>query len=256
MSTKPLAFRWGKFRVFVPLWDLNPIKRVRFQFVTVGLVVANCIVFFFFQTGLIYPLGSDVLISFAVIPNELVQQSFLNKPVANVPIEAVRIPEGITLLTYMFLHGNFLHLFGNMIFLWVFGDNVEDAMGHVRFIFFYLICGIFAGTTHAFVSSQSNIPMIGASGAVAGVIAAYLMLHPNVRLWVLALYRVPLRVSAGFALVIWILLQIVSVFIDSEGGTAWWAHIGGLVAGAILILFMRRPGVPLFDRATGLEQRS
>ncbi len=98
--------------------------------------------------------------------------------------------------------------------------------------------------------------MIGASGAVAGVIAAYLMLHPNVRLWVLALYRVPLRVSAAFALVIWIALQFISAFIDSEGGTAWWAHIGGLAAGAILILFMRRPGVPLFDRATGLESRS
>jgi membrane associated rhomboid family serine protease len=235
---------------------MNPVKRVRFQFVTVGLILANCAVYFFFSMGLIYQVGDNVLISFAVIPNELMQQTFFNQPVANLPLTNMAVPEGITLVTYMFLHGNFLHLFGNMIFLWVFGDNVEDAMGHVRFLFFYLICGIFAGLTHAAISPQSNIPMIGASGAVAGVISAYLMLHPNVRLWVLALYRVPLRVSAAFALVIWIALQFISAFVNAEDGTAWWAHIGGLVAGAILILFMRRPGVPLFDRATGLEPRS
>ncbi len=242
--------------MFVPLWDMNPLKRVRFQYVTLGIVLANCAVYFFFQMGLLYPVGDNVLVAFAVIPNELIQQGFLSHPVSSVPPEPVRIPEGITLLSYMFLHGNFLHLFGNMIFLWVFGDNVEDAMGHVRFLFFYLICGIFAGVTHALVSPQSNIPMIGASGAVAGVIAAYLMLHPNVRVWVLAFYRVPLRVSAGFALAIWIVLQIASAVLDSQGSTAWWAHIGGLTAGAVLILFMRRAGVRLFDRATGLEPRT
>jgi membrane associated rhomboid family serine protease len=234
---------------------MNPLKRVRFQFVTVGLVLANCAVFFFFQTGMLFLVGDNVLIGFAVVPNELIQQGFLNHPVTTVPPPTVNVPEGVTLVTYMFLHGNFLHLLGNMIFLWVFGDNVEDAMGHLRFLFFYLICGIFAGVTHALVSAQSNIPMIGASGAVAGVIAAYLMLHPNVRLWVLALYRVPLRVSAGFALAIWIALQFISAFFDPDAGTAWWAHIGGLVAGAVLILFMRQPGVPLFDRATGIEPR-
>jgi membrane associated rhomboid family serine protease len=98
--------------------------------------------------------------------------------------------------------------------------------------------------------------MIGASGAVAGVIAAYLMLHPNVRVWCLWFFRIPLRVSAGFALIVWILLQVVSVIFDDGGSTAWWAHIGGLVAGGVLVLFMRRPGVPLFDRATGLEPRT
>jgi len=242
--------------VFVPLWDMNSLKRVRFQFITVGLVLANCAVFFFFQTGMLFLVGDNVLVGFAVIPNELIQQGFLNHPVSTVPPPAIDVPEGVTLVTYMFLHGNFLHLFGNMIFLWVFGDNVEDAMGHLRFLFFYLICGIFAGVTHALISPQSNIPMIGASGAVAGVIAAYLMLHPNVRVWILALYRLPLRVSAGFALAIWIGLQFISAFVDPDAGTAWWAHIGGLVAGAVLVLFMRQPGVPLFDRATGIEPRS
>lgn len=242
--------------VFVPIWDMNPLKRVRFQYVTVALVLANCAVYFFLQEGLLYGIEDNVLIGFAVIPSELIQQGFLSWPVSAPPPEAVMVPEGITLVSYMFLHGGFLHLFGNMIFLWVFGDNVEDAMGHVRFLFFYLICGIFAGIAHALISPQSNIPMIGASGAVAGIIAAYLMLHPNVRVWVLAFYRLPLRVSAGFALAIWIILQILSVFFDPDGGTAWWAHIGGLIAGAVLILFMRKPGVPLFDRATGLEPRS
>ncbi len=235
---------------------MNPLKRVRFQFVTIGLVLANCIVFFFFQAGLLYTVGNETLIGFAVIPSELFQQEALSQPISDTSAAIGGPPELLTLITYMFLHGNFLHLFGNMIFLWVFGDNVEDAMGHLRFLVFYLICGIFAGLTHAFISPQSNIPMIGASGAVAGVISAYLMLHPNVRLWVLALYRIPLRVSAAFALAIWIALQFISAFIDSEGGTAWWAHIGGLAAGAVLILFMRRQGVPLFDRATGLEPRS
>ncbi len=241
--------------MFVPLWDLNPVKRVRFQYVTLALILVNCAIFFFFQMGVLYLVDDHILIGFAVIPNELVQQGFLQQPGTTVPPPIIAVPKGLTLVTYMFLHGNVMHLLGNMVFLWVFGDNVEDAMGHLRFLFFYLICGIFAGVTHAMISSDSNVPMIGASGAVAGVIAAYLMLHPNVRLWVLVLFRLPLRVSAGFALLFWIGLQILNVVIDTQDNTAWWAHIGGLVAGAILILFMRRPDVPLFDRATGLEPR-
>jgi len=241
--------------VFVPLWDLNPVKRVRFQYVTVTLVLINCVVFFCFQMGFVYLVGDHILVGFAVIPNELVQQGFLNQPVTAVPEPVIVIPEGLTLVTYMFLHGNFMHLLGNMVFLWVFGDNVEDSMGHIRFLFFYLICGIFAAVTHSIISAQSNVPMIGASGAVAGVIAAYLMLHPNVRVWVLVLFRLPLRVSAGFALLVWIALQVFNVMLNTQDNTAWWAHIGGLVAGAVLILFMRKPKVPLFDRATGLEPR-
>ncbi|WP_088342777.1 MULTISPECIES: rhomboid family intramembrane serine protease [Rhodomicrobium] len=239
--------------MFVPLWDMNPVRRIRFQWVTLGLILANCAVYFLLQMGLLYPVSTEALVAFAVVPAELVHQGFLNQPVVHPVAGALRIPEGLTLLTYMFLHGNILHLAGNMIFLWVFGDNVEDAMGHVRFLFFYLICGIFAGLTHALVSNNSDVPMIGASGAVAGVIAAYLMLHPNVRVWVLAFFRIPLRVSAGFALIFWIVLQIISVIFDDGSGTAWWAHIGGLIAGAVLVLFMRAPGVQLFNRATGLE---
>jgi membrane associated rhomboid family serine protease len=235
--------------VFVPLWDLNPLEKIRFQWVTLGLIAANCLVFFLFQVGWAMPVSTEALVSFAVIPAELLGQT-----TATAPTQTVVLPERLTLLTYMFLHGNILHLVGNMVFLWVFGDNVEDAMGHVRFFFFYIVCGVFAGLAHAVMRQGSDIPMIGASGAVAGVIAAYLMLHPNVRVWILALFRIPLRVSAGFALAVWIVLQIVSVIFDEGGGTAWWAHIGGLIAGAVLIIFMRKPGIRLFDRATGLEE--
>ena len=234
--------------MFVPLWDLNPLENVKFQWVTVGLILTNLLVFLLFQVGVLLPVSTEALVSFAVIPAELMGQSQLGEAVKG----AVAIPERATLLTYMFLHGNILHLAGNMIFLWVFGDNVEDAMGHFRFLLFYLLCGVFAGFAHTFMRPDSDVPMIGASGAVAGVIAAYLMLHPNVRVWILALFRIPLRVSAGFALAVWIALQIVSVMLDKGGGTAWWAHIGGLMAGAVLIVFMRKPGIPLFDRSTGL----
>jgi membrane associated rhomboid family serine protease len=238
--------------VFVPLWDLNPLENVRFQWVTLGLILTNTLVFLVFQVGILVPASTETLVSFAVVPAQLIGQGYLGEVAAQVPGQGVAVPERLTLLTYMFLHGNILHLAGNMLFLWVFGDNVEDAMGHLRFLLFYLLCGVFAGLAHAFMRPVSDVPMIGASGAVAGVIAAYLMLHPNVRVWILALFRIPLRVSAGFALMVWIALQIVSVIFDQGGGTAWWAHIGGLIAGAVLILFMRKPGIPLFDRSTGL----
>lgn len=232
--------------LFVPLWDNNPIRSIRFQTVTILLILANGLVFLL-QTGLLIPVSQEAVTSFAVVPAELINEGFLGKPTQVTP-QPIAVPEGLTLLTYMFLHGNFLHLIGNMLFLWVFGDNVEDAMGHTRFLFFYLLCGIFAGLTHALIAPQSELPLIGASGAVAGVIAAYLMLHPNVRVWVLAPYMIPLRISAGLTIGAWIILQIVSLFLDKGGTTAWWAHIGGLAAGAILVLFMRRPGVPLFDK--------
>jgi membrane associated rhomboid family serine protease len=148
----------------------------------------------------------------------------------------------------MFFHADVFHLVGNMLFLWVFGDNVEDAMGHFKFLFFYLACGIFAALFHSWMLPNSQLPLIGASGAVAGVIAAYLMLHPRVSVWVLAFKVIPLRITAGIALGIWIAFQVVMIVLADVGPTAWWAHIGGLIAGGVLIIFLRRPGVPLFDK--------
>lgn len=247
--------------MFVPLHDYNPLEKIRFAYVTVGLILANIIVFVVFETGLVLPFDREFLQGLAVVPAELLHRTQDVQAAQPGALQGGGLPQPLTLITYMFLHdnSNYLHIAGNMLFLWVFGDNVEDAVGHVRFLIFYLACGIIAGLTHAVISPESGTAMIGASGAVSGVIAAYLMLHPNVRVWVLAFFRIPLRVSAGFALAIWVILNIVSAYLSyvqkDSGGTAWWAHIGGLAAGAILIVFMRQPGVPLFDGATGLEPK-
>lgn len=237
--------------MFVPLHDANPLKSIRFQYVTVGLIVLNVIGYLLFST----PLLPQIQVQepeFALIPIQ-----FLN-PGAQAISEfdwfnhALPVPEKFTIVSYMFIHANFLHLVGNMLFLWVFGDNVEDAMGHLRFLMFYIMCGVFAGLAHTLAVSTSEVPLIGASGAVAGVIAAYLMLHPNVKIWILLVFRIPLRVNAAWALGFWVALQFFSAATATEdNNVAWWAHIGGLVAGALLILFMRRRGVILFDRTRG-----
>lgn len=227
--------------MFVPLYDDNPLRHVRAQFVTYALIALNVFVFVAFQSGLF---GSDMentALSFGVIPAVLMD-------VEELAPEFVTIPEQLTLLTYMFLHGSWLHLLGNMLFLWVFGDNVEDATGHSRFLVFYLACGAFSGLVHSVVLPESELPLVGASGAVAGVLAAYLMLHPRVRIWVLLLWRIPLRLSAMWVLGVWIAIQIFNALTVRGDEVAWWAHVGGLAAGATLILFLRRSGVPLFDK--------
>lgn len=228
--------------MFVPLHDENTLKSIRFQFVTVALIAVNTLIFLYQQSGM----PDAAIASFGVVPVELFDTGLL--PVAVDTAVGPPVPERLTLISYMFFHGDILHLAGNMLFLWVFGDNVEDAMGHIKYFIFYIACGVFAGLVHAWVEPTSDSPLIGASGAVAGVIAAYLMLHPRVRVWVLALKAIPLRISAAFALGLWILIQVVMVILPQVGPVAWWAHIGGLIAGAVLVIFMRRPGVPLFDK--------
>jgi membrane associated rhomboid family serine protease len=230
--------------VFIPISDDNPLRAIRFQWITVGLIAANVVVFLLENT----PEGRAAIASFALIPSELFQVRILGGSVAH-PGQAMQVPEGLTLITYQFLHSDVLHLLSNMLFLWVFGDNVEDAMGHVRFLAFYLLCGIAGGLAHAFMVPGSALPLIGASGAVAGVIAAYLLLHPRVRVWVLAFRFIPLRIKAAWVLGIWAVTQLVMIVLAPSDQVAWWAHVGGMAAGAVLILIMRRPGVPLFDQA-------
>jgi membrane associated rhomboid family serine protease len=229
--------------MFVPLHDENALKSIQVQYVTIGLILLNVLVFILEVTGL----QEAVIASFAIIPAELVTTANL-LPEADAPEQSVAVPEKLTLLSYMFFHGDIFHLGGNMLFLWVFGDNVEDAMGHLKFLLFYLACGIVAGLMHVVMVPGSPNPLIGASGAVAGVIAAYLMLHPRVRVWVLAFQAIPLRLSAAIVLGFWVVTQLVMVMLPEIGPVAWWAHIGGLIAGAVLIIFLRRPGVPLFDK--------
>jgi membrane associated rhomboid family serine protease len=233
--------------VFVPIYDDNPLRTIRWPIVTIALIVMNVAIYLLELS----PQGQVSAASFAIIPQELFQVGVFGP--ANGAFDALAIPESYTLVTYMFLHGDPFHLAGNMLFLWVFGDNIEDAMGHLKYLVFYIACGIIAGLVHAVVvhvwsPPMAQVPLIGASGAVAGVIAAYLMLHPRVRVWVLAFRFIPLRISAMFALGAWILTQFVMLLIPNVGPVAWWAHIGGILACALLLPVMRRPGVELFGR--------
>jgi membrane associated rhomboid family serine protease len=227
--------------MFIPLYDYNTLRTIRAPVVTRSLIIVTVVVFLLFESGLVIDAQMASVGAFGVIPAEFHLGAGLRSDFAT-------IPESLTLVTYMFLHGGWMHLIGNMLFLWVFGDNVEDATGHGRFLVFYLLCGIAGGLAHAVTSPTSEAPLIGASAAVAGTLAAYLILHPRVKLWVLVLGRIPLKLSAMWVIGAWIVFQFVSLFIALDQETAYWAHIGGLAAGAVLIPFFRRPAVPLFDR--------
>jgi membrane associated rhomboid family serine protease len=230
--------------MFIPLYDYNALRTIRTPVVTRTLIAVSVIVFVVFESGLVLDAQMASVGAFGVIPAEFHLGAGLRS-------ELAVIPEPLTLVTYMFLHGGWMHLIGNMLFLWVFGDNVEDAMGHLRFIMFYLMCGIFAAVVHSWIMPNSDLPLIGASGAVAGIISAYLILHPKVKVWVLALWRIPIKITAYWALGFWIAMQFAYLVFDTDESVAWGAHIGGLAAGAVLILFMRRRGVLLFDRTRG-----
>jgi membrane associated rhomboid family serine protease len=236
--------------VVIPVQDDNPLKSIRFQWVTVSLIALNILVFMAENTAL----GEKVAASFAIIPMELFHVDIIGGAAMG-PDDYWPVAERTTLVTYMFMHGDIVHLASNMLFLWVFGDNVEDAMGHTKFVLFYLVCGMAAGLAHAVALADSRVPLIGASGAVAGVIAAYVILHPYVRVWVLAFRIIPLRIPAWSVLGTWIAIQIVMVLAPpGKGPTAWWAHVGGLVMGALLVLVLRRPGVPLFNQPPQRER--
>jgi len=232
--------------MFLPLKDSNPLRVIPFQVVTAGLIAA-CVATFVWQISLPAEAGNDAIFSFGMIPAVLFD-------IRDLPPDLAVIPIGATLVTSMFMHADWLHLGGNMLYLWVFGDNIEDAMGHVRFIVFYVLCGAAAALAHGFSDPSSISPLIGASGAVSGILGAYLLLHPKVRVIVLLFYRIPLPLPAFIVLGGWVGLQVYNVYQggglaeSDEGGTAWWAHIGGFAAGMLLILIMRRRDVPLFDR--------
>jgi membrane associated rhomboid family serine protease len=162
-------------------------------------------------------------------------------------VGAAAVPDWLTLLTCTFLHGGLLHFAGNMLFLWIFGDNVEDRFGRLRFLLFYLACGIAASAAHLLASPTSPVPTVGASGAIAGVMGAYLLLYPRARVQMLVVWGFFLDfvvLPAPFFLGYWFLLQLFGGAIDrvAGGGVAWWAHIGGFVAGALVALVLRAVG--------------
>ena len=225
--------------MFIPLHDDNPLTHLPRPYVNYALI-GFTVVCFLLSGGFSQTAVNSAAVGFGFIPviaNELG------------PLSPQYVPGPATYLTYAFLHADWLHLLGNMAFLWVFGDNVEDALGHVRYLAFYLACAAAAAFVHALFNVGSVAPLIGASGAVAGVVGAYLVLHPRVKLWILLLGRIPLRLSAMWVLGGWISFQVFNVFAAAEGDeVAWWAHIGGLIAGGGLIVVLRRRGVPLLDQ--------
>jgi len=227
--------------MFIPLHDRNALKHIRKQYVTLGLILANVV------THALATLAPDALYEIGVYGMGFIPAVAFN--IAELDPRLVLVPETATYITYSFLHGSWLHLGSNMLFLWVFGDNVEDAMGHFKFLFFYIACAAAGALVHGLVAPTSQAPLIGASGAVSGVVAAYLMLHPKVRVWVLVFMRFPLPLPAFIPLLFWVGQQFVMLVIDGDSNVSWGAHVGGILAGALLVLFLRRPGVPLFDRA-------
>lgn len=217
----------------IPIKDINPTER--FPAVTVLFIIINCAVFIY--EVLLGPEGESFIAAFALIPRSLFSH----------PLEMQgAIPAGMTLFTSMFLHGGFVHVGGNMLYLWIFGNNVEDSMGRIRFVIFYFLCGVIAAYSHAAANAASIVPMIGASGAVSGVLGAYLLLYPRARVLTLIILGFFIRTIEVPALVVlgsWFLLQFLNAFISSGTGqgVAWYAHIGGFAAGIMLIgLFKKR----------------
>ncbi len=215
-----------------PLKDNIPSQRR--PIVTVALIAA-CVLVYFWQASLAPQAGAWAVYSYGFIPAVLLGD-------AQLPAELAVVPPAATLLTSMFLHGGLMHLAGNMLYLWVFGNNIEDSLGHARFLIFYLLCGVAAAFAQALPDPSSEIPMIGASGAISGVLGAYLILFPHARVQVLIpfgfLFLHTLR--AGWLLGFWFVFQLLSgLFGRAEGGVAFWAHVGGFVAGMALVLVMR-----------------
>ena len=226
--------------MFIPLHDANTLKYIKVQWVTLSLIALNVAVW------LLTVLESEQAAQATTVGLGYIPAIAFGHAVLAQGLEIV--PEPLTYLTYAFVHSGFWHLASNMIFLWVFGDNVEDAMGHLRFLIFYLACAAAGALCHGLLGTTSEAPLVGASGAISGVVAAYVMLHPRVRVWVLVFFRVPLPLPAFIPLLLWIGQQFLMLVIASGGDVSWGAHVGGILAGALLILVLRRPGMPLFDR--------
>jgi membrane associated rhomboid family serine protease len=226
----------------IPLHDDNPTEIS--PIVTVTLIIL-CSLVFFYEVALPPHAGEAFVFQYGAIPAWIFGSSSAPRGV----------PVTLTLLTSMFLHGGWMHLIGNMLYLWIFGNNVEDVMGHVRFVIFYVLCGVLAALSHAFIEPSSTVPMIGASGAISGVLGAYLLLYPHAKVLVfipIGFWLTRASVPAGFVLGFWFVLQILSGGMSlgqGGGGVAWFAHVGGFVAGMALISFFKRPNVRLFAPA-------
>ena len=243
------------FSRVIPYKDENPTELT--PVLTLGIIALNVLVWLFVEgAGAPESLARSVC-QLGLIPGEVLRTvpSGTVVPLGDhLQCVLTDAPSWRTLLTSMFLHGGWLHLIGNMWFLWVFGNNIEDSMGHTRFIVFYLLCGVAAAATQMFVDPRSAVPMIGASGAISGVMGAYVLLYPRVRVhtfvtlgFFLTTVTLPAYVMLGYWFLMQLLFGAVGTASGMHGGTAFWAHVGGFVAGLVLI--------KLFANAEYLERR-
>jgi rhomboid family protein len=224
--------------MFLPLHDRNPITHIRLPYVNYTLIAVTTLIYLV-QWLLPEKVDNDLTIYFGMIP--MVVRDVIPQPVGF-------IPDQLPLFTYAFLHANWLHLLSNMLFLFIFGDNIEDALGHFRYFIFYFATAALAALAHLAMNFTSNGPLIGASGAVAGVLGAYVVLYPHARVFVLAriVIPIPLPVPAFWFLGFWIGTQLFYALFASGEPVAWWAHLGGAASGAILAVVLKRREVPLF----------
>jgi len=215
----------------IPLKDDNPTSgRPIITYFLIGL----CVLIFLIQLSSQTYKSGQLFYSYGLIPSVLMGHKQL-------PVDLYVVPGYVTIFTSMFMHGGFMHLIGNMLYMWIFADNIEDNLGPAKFLIFYLLAGIGAAMTQVLMDTHSQIPMVGASGAIGGVLGAYLINHPNARVLVLipfGFFSQLIKIRALYVLAFWFILQ----FISSGAGVAYAAHIGGFVSGMILIFFFNKKG--------------
>ena len=214
----------------IPLRDINP--RHRFPLMTVIFILLTVVVFLY---ELLLPSEralESMMLTWGLIPARLMQMDVLGI---------------LTIFTSMFIHSGFMHIIGNMLYLWVFGDNIESALGSFRFTLFYLLCGVGAALGQVLIDPASEIPMVGASGAISGVMGGYLLLYPHAQVetllmlgWYIRMVRLPALVVLGLWIVLQLFSGLASLGAGASGGVAFFAHVGGFVAGLILVLLLRR----------------
>ncbi len=226
----------------IPLHDANPRLYIRAHYVTIALVVVNAAIFLG-QMNLSERALFDAVLGYAVIPARLFGE-------VELPVGVPGASAYSTLVTYQFLHGGWQHVIFNMLFLWVFGDNIEDALGHVRFVAFFLACGVAGGLVHSAVDPHSVTPVIGASGAISGVLGGYLVLYPRARLLVLAFAIIPVRLPALLVIGTFFAQDVIWAATSTPAAlsVAVWTHIGGFVTGMVLVWFLRDRRVEVWQK--------
>ena len=213
----------------IPLKDDNPTSN---KPIVTYFLISLCVLIFLLQLSSQSYKTGQLFYSYGLIPSVLMGHNQL-------PLDLYAVPAYLTIITSMFMHGGFMHLIGNMLYMWIFADNIEDNLGPSKFLIFYLLSGIGAAMTQVLMDTHSQVPMVGASGAIGGVLGAYLINYPNARVLVLipfGFFSQLIKIRALYVLGFWFILQ----FISSGGGIAYAAHIGGFLSGMILILFFNK----------------